>query len=192
LFSGEGRNFDTHAHTPKMPLKPKEKKHRIWMGNYFIMSKYIDNPSNNPRSCFLRVVWNFLWFGTKQLPERSGHTNPEPIRSLCLKFAKNNIQKCQKIRVFSEIPKVFSHKNRRMGPSGAQALSELALFFSPTIRYPWWKAQGCYLADTKKLKLAGCFSFDFSQGVDTSKGHDQMIKRGWLVNGLKKMGVLYI
>lgn len=175
-----------------MPLKPKEKKHRIWMGNYFIMSKYIDNPSNNPRSCFLRVVWNFLWFGTKQLPERSGHTNPEPIRSLCLKFAKNNIQKCQKIRVFSEIPKVFSHKNRRMGPSGAQALSELALFFSPTIRYPWWKAQGCYLADTKKLKLAGCFSFDFSQGVDTSKGHDQMIKRGWLVNGLKKMGVLYI
>lgn len=56
LFSGEGRNFDTHTHTPKMPLKPKEKKHRIWMGNYFIMSKYIDNPSNNPRSCFLRVV----------------------------------------------------------------------------------------------------------------------------------------
>ena len=163
-------------YTPTCPWSPNEKKHRIWMGTGHLYA--------NPRSCFLGVVFetscglapsNFQ--SEVEVWTHQPWTNPITLSN----FAKNNIQKCQKSVLFQTFQLWFltiSTDGAVRSPSSFRA----GTFSKPNdSRYPWWKAQGCYLADTKKLKLAGWFLLRFFSGG----GH---IERTWSNDQTRMIG----
>ena len=176
-----GAYFDTHQHALEAQMKKN-----IGFGWERVIYMQIHGVAFWELFLKLPVVWHQA---TSRAKWKYGHTNPEPIRSLCLTLPRTTYKNAKN-------PCCFRHSScdfslfRRMGPSGAQALSELALFQSPTILGTRdGRLRGAIWRIPKNWNWRVGFCFDFSQGVDTSKGHDQMIKRGWLVKMVKKTWV---